>query len=765
MKSYTTLEFDKILNLVANYSKTSLGKEKVLNLEPLTDLVLVNQELKETEEALKIVTHLQAPPFGGIYNIKLTIEKGVKGALIQPHELNEIVSLLNAIEQIKRFMSNLEVKTPIINQYVDQLEELKDLKKEISRCIDDNGNVRDHASLALKQIRRDIHRKENDVKRKMNHILNDKSKMLTENSIMIRNNRFVLPVKQEYKNSLKGMIHDQSISGQTFFIEPQEVMEINNEISHLKAQENQEIERILKYLGSLVGNDAHLLEINVDVLTHLDFVFSKANYAKELDATLPIFNEEHIIELKQARHPLIPREEVVSNDITFDTGAEVLVITGPNTGGKTVTLKVIGLLTMMGQSGLFIPANEESKLGFYTKVFADIGDKQSIEQSLSTFSSHIHNIIDIVENIDHQSLVLLDEVGGGTDPKEGAALAIAILDYIYEKGATVVATTHYHELKEYSHEYDYVMNASVEFNMDTLKPTYRLLLGVPGHSNAIDISSELGLNSTITGKAKEFIVEHSDDSNKLISKLETELFELKKSQDYYQKLVDEMEQKTREIEKEKQRLEDASVKYIEDAKKESNRLVQDAQKQVDNMLKGLKDSNKAHEFLKQKQEMEKLKHETRELRKKETKEIDLRPGDEVEVLPFEQRGILVKKAGNKAWIVQMGAMQSKVEIDRIIFFQRKSKKKETMAPRRIKKRVSLELDLRGMRVLEALEALDKYIDDLVVARIDRASIIHGHGTGAVREAVRDYLKKNKQVTSFRYGGEGEGGLGVTVIHL
>ncbi|WP_216828876.1 endonuclease MutS2 [Alkalihalobacterium elongatum] len=777
------LEYKKMKKQLVEHVSSSLGRSKVEQLIPSTSIEEISQRQNETFEGTKVLRLKGQAPLGGIFDIRASVKRAGIGGALSPSELIEISSTIYGGRRFKHFIEDLTedgVEIPLLQKLAENIVPLTDLERAIKQCIDDYGEVLDSASPALRTIRHQIRSFESGIRSKLENIIRSSStqKMLSDALITIRNDRFVVPVKQEYRGSFGGIIHDQSASGATLFIEPQAVVTMNNQLREAKAKETKEVERILAELSAHVGEHTDDLLVYVDILGDVDFIFAKAHYSKRLNAVQPKLNTDGQVQLFQARHPLIPGDEVVPIDVELGKTFSSLIITGPNTGGKTVTLKTIGLLTLMAQSGLHIPAEEGSETAVFQSVFADIGDEQSIEQSLSTFSSHMVNIVDILKQVDHESLVLFDELGAGTDPTEGAALAIAILDHVYRCGARVVATTHYSELKGYAYNREGAMNASVEFDVETLRPTYRLLIGVPGRSNAFAISRRLGLSEEIIDLAKAQINTENSQIENMIASLE----ESKKSSEAEWvetiKLREEAEKLRNDLIEKLEQLEDEKDKVFAEAEKKAEEAVSKARQEADEVIKELrtlqKDANviKEHQLIEAKKRLEEaapnLQNKKKQQKiKKAAKQQELKPGDEVKVISFGQKGHIVEKVSDKEYQVQLGIMKMKVHIDDIQYVDR-PKLVETKPLATVKgnnHHVKPELDLRGQRYEEALIKLEKYLDDALLAGYHQVSIIHGKGTMALRKGVKEYLKKHRHVKSSRDGGMNEGGLGNTVVEF
>ncbi|MDG4656566.1 endonuclease MutS2 [Ectobacillus antri] len=781
-RTLRVLEYDKVKEQLMEHVASSLGREKVRELLPSTDYEEVVWLQNATDEGATVLRLKGHAPLGGVSDIRAQVKRAVIGSMLHPNELLDISTTLYGSRQMKQFIEDLVENgedLPILSTYADRLISLQALEKSINACIGDGGEVLDSASEKLRVIRGQIRGAEGRIREKLENMVrsSNASKMLSDAIVTIRNDRYVIPVKQEYRNVYGGIIHDQSASGQTLFIEPQVVVDLNNTLQEARVKEKQEIERILLMLTAEVANDSEIILENVEVLAELDFLFAKAAYAKRLKASKPKLNNNRYLKLFKARHPLIPMDVVVANDVELGGDFTTIVITGPNTGGKTVTLKTIGLSVLMAQSGLQIPALDGSEICVFQHVFADIGDEQSIEQSLSTFSSHMVNIVDILEQADFQSLVLFDELGAGTDPQEGAALAISILDEVHNRGARVIATTHYPELKAYGYNREKVVNASVEFDVNTLSPTYKLLLGVPGRSNAFEISKRLGLADRIITRARGYIGTDTNKVENMIAKLE----ESKRSAEEEWKEAEELRKQSEKLHKQLQQqiieFNEERDKMLLKAQQEAEAKVEEAKKEAEEVIRELRQLQKAqlanlkeHELIEAKSRLDAA---APTLVKKEVKPAKtpskrvLREGDEVKVLTFGQKGQLLERVNDSEWNVQIGILKMKVkESDMEYMSSPKQVEKKPLATVKGKDyHVSLELDLRGERYEDAMHRVEKYLDDAMLAGYPRVSIIHGKGTGALRQGVQAALKTHRGVKGFRYGDMGEGGLGVTVVEL
>jgi DNA mismatch repair protein MutS2 len=778
------LEYPKIIEQLGTHASSSLGKEKVMGLQPSFIYEKVNEAQKSTYEGLTVLRLKGHVPLGGIKDIRSSIKRAAIGGILNSTELNDIANTLYGGRQLKIFLEGVteDQALPILQSWNEQIASLKPLEQEIKSCIDDQGEVLDSASPTLRQLRSLIRSTENRVREKLNQMTKSTNiqKMLQDAIVTIRNDRYCLPVKQEYRVNFGGIVHDQSSSGATLFIEPEVVVAMNNQLREARLKEEREIEKILRELSLRISLEVESLSRNVEALAELDFIFAKARYGTQLKAVQPKLNQDGYFKLNKARHPLISDHDIVPISFDLGRGYTSLIITGPNTGGKTVTLKTLGLLTLMTCSGLAIPAEEGSEMAVVSSVFADIGDEQSIEQSLSTFSSHMTNIVRILEEMDHNSLVLFDELGAGTDPTEGAALAMAILDHVYQRGARVVATTHYSELKAYAYSKDTVINASVEFDVETLRPTYRLLVGVPGRSNAFSIAKRLGLSDSVIEQAKAQIGEDDTRVETMIASLEENRKIAEKEREEAESLRKEIEQLRLEIQKEEDQIEREKDKRIEVAEKKAKeyfaKTIQDAEKVISDLRESaLKQENvKEHVLIDAKKKLESLSQSVETQREKNTKGIKnvakgakkFNPGDEVHVHSFGQKGHIVEKVSEKEYLIQIGIMKMKVEKSQLEKVHREEK---VLTPKATVKTTSeatkMECDIRGQNVDEAVMHLDKYLDDAFLAGYHQVYVIHGKGTGLLRKGVQDYLKRHRGVKGMRLGGAGEGGSGVTVVEL
>lgn len=781
-RALKVLEFTKIKEQLFDHASSSLGRDKIKDLVPSTNFEEVVRLQAETDEAATVIRIKGNVPLTGIHDIRAHIKRSVIGGVLSAHELVHVASTIHASRQMKRFIEELaeeRTELPILVEQVSHIIPLTNLEHEIKHAIDESGEVLDSASDLLRSLRHQLRASESRIRERLESMIrsSNAAKMLSDAIVTIRNDRFVIPVKQEYRGHYGGIIHDQSSSGQTLFIEPQVIVQLNNQLQDIRVKEQLEVERILTELSAKTAEYESELKVIVDILANLDFIFAKAKYSKKIKASMPIMNDEGRIALYKARHPLIPIDEVVANDIMLGKDYTTIVITGPNTGGKTVTLKTLGLCSLMAQAGLQVPAQDGSELAVFDAVYADIGDEQSIEQSLSTFSSHMVNIVDILDRVDFNSLVLFDELGAGTDPQEGAALAISILDEVHRRGARVIATTHYPELKAYGYNREGVLNASVEFNVETLSPTYKLLLGVPGRSNAFEISKRLGLNDRVIDAARSHVSEDTNQIDKMIASLEESKRAAEREHEEARDFLKQAEKLHQDLQKQLIEYYDKKDTMMEKAAEKAADIVDEAKQEAEKVIRDLRKMRtekhadiKEHELIDAKKRLEQAAPEIKKSNKlanKKTKKHTFTPGDEVKVLTFGQKGTLVDKVSDNEWQVQIGILKMKVK-EKDMEYLSTPKQVETRPMAIVKGRdtlVKLELDLRGERYEDALMKVEKYIDDALLASYPRVSIIHGKGTGALRQGVQEYLKNLRSVKKIRFGEAGEGGSGVTIVEF
>lgn len=785
-KVLKTLEYDKIIDMLVEEADSALGKDSARRLRPSSDHGEIVAMQAETSHALTRLFHHGALSFHRLTDIRPSLVPLAKGGTLGAGELLRIGALLEAAKRAVEFDKKDE-ETDFLSGRFDGLQTFPEIRREISRCILSEDEISDDASSELKRIRRAIKTTNDKIREQLSVTVNSSGDMLRDNIVTMRNGRYCLPVKQEYKSAFQGMIHDQSSTGSTFFIEPMAIVKLNNDLAELAMKEQEEIERILASISSICAPETEGLERDVILLSELDFIFAKAKLSKKMQGSEPIFDDNYI-EIKKGRHPLIPRDRVVPIDVTLGKDYRLLIITGPNTGGKTVSLKTVGLFTLMGQAGLHIPAFDGSHLRVFHEVYADIGDEQSIEQSLSTFSSHMTNTVSILKRADKNTLALFDELGAGTDPVEGAALAISILDNLLQRNVTAMATTHYSELKIYALSTDHVENASCEFDVESLQPTYRLLIGVPGKSNAFAISSKLGISDEIIEKAKSLVDEDSKSFEDVVTGLESTRKELEQERAKAAAYREEIERQKKKLAEKNERIDKAKEKILRRANEEANEILQKAKDMADDSIRKYNkwmDGGKGNVS-----DMERQRSAIREQLKKTgeklaTKQKGNRPktapgklsiGDLVMVHSMGVKGTVMSLPNTKGkCFVQMGIMRSEVNADDLELLEeetlqnRKEQLRERSGAGKIKMmkslHVSSSINLIGKTVDEAIALLDKYLDDAYLAKLHQITIIHGVGTGALRNAVQAHLKKSKYIKTYRMGEYGEGGYGVTVAEF
>ncbi|KQL48650.1 recombination and DNA strand exchange inhibitor protein [Brevibacillus choshinensis] len=777
-----TLEYDKIVALLVDKATCTYGKEKAAELLPFMRMEEVNIAQRGTAEAATVLRLKGSVPLGGIRDIRGPVQRARLNAMLAPLELMDIASTVSAGRRLKHFVLDMcdDHELPLLRDQAERIEGLRELEMEIRRCVDESGDILDSASVELRQVRQEIRQLEARIREKLDSMTRSSSyqKMLMENIVTIRGDRFVIPVKQEYRHVFGGIVHDQSASGATLFIEPEVIVSMNNKLREQRLREEREVERILYLLTEQVAFAVEALIENVDALTELDFLFAKAQLAWSMKAICPRLNDRGYLNMRKARHPLIPRDVVVPVSVELGGEYQAIVVTGPNTGGKTVSLKTIGLLSLMTMAGLHIPAEEESEMTVFSSVFADIGDEQSIEQSLSTFSSHMKNIIHILETMDEKSLVLFDELGAGTDPTEGAALAMSIIDHVIESGARLVATTHYSELKAYAYDRPEVINASVEFDVETLRPTYRLLVGVPGRSNAFAIARRLGLPEAIIDVARGSISEEDNQVESMIASLERNRKSAEAERQKAEELRRDAEKLHRELEEERARFAEEKNKRMERAEDEARIAVQLAKEEAETIIRELREMMaegmeiKEHRLIDAKK---RLGNAVLELDKEKVKKpakavraTQIKVGDEVMVTSFGQKGTVLEKVSKEEFLVQIGIMKMKVKRDDMHVQNSVQQKQQATPYTSVKRRsdnIKMDLDLRGYNVEDGIREIDQFLDDALLAGLHSVSIIHGHGTGVLRKGVHEYLRHHRNVKSFRLGGQGEGGVGATIAEL
>lgn len=784
-KALITLEFNKIKDMLRSKAASALGKALIDDLQPSSDIEEIKLWQRETATAVSMVMKKGSLVLGGLRDLTDSIKRVNVGGILSIDELIAVGDFLYCARKAKDY-SQSESKNDdfeTLMTYFNGIICVPELEREIERCIVDGKEISDDASPALHSIRRNIRSANDRIRDQLNSIIHSPTykNMLQDSVITIRNDRYCVPVKQEYKNSFSGMIHDQSATGATVFMEPMSVVQLNNKIKELHSEEKKEIDRILAKLSENVYEHSGSIAADMDILAKLDFIFAKAELAIAMKATEPKLNTRGYINIKKARHPLLDSKSVVPTDIYLGKDFTTLLITGPNTGGKTVSLKTIGLFTLMGQSGLHISAFDNSELAVFEEVFADIGDEQSIEQSLSTFSSHMSNIVRILDNVTNNSLVLLDELGAGTDPTEGAALAIAIIQYLHDLGVRTAVTTHYSELKVYALTADGVENASCEFDVETLRPTYRLLIGVPGKSNAFAISQRLGLPEYIINQAKEVLSHEDVRFEDVITELEISKKAVETEKERAEEYRREAQRLRSEAEKQKQKLEKQRERILNEAREEARRTVSDAKDEADAIVKEIRklqrdgaNLNKIDDKRRQlKQKLTSMEPQSVRSLSEHIVPKDLKVGDRVYIHSLGQSGIVTSPPDNSGNVmIKTGIMRVKIGIEDLSLDNTKQQQPKQQSKRYSggfrntkAKDISPEVDLRGMMALEAIDKLDKYLDDAYLAGLERVTIIHGKGTGALRSAVQEYLRTNSHIKSYRAGLYGEGEAGVTIAEL
>ena len=775
------LEYNKILDIISNYCKTYIGKKYVLELRPSNNKNDVQSMLNETSQGVILIQRNSTPPLGEIADVTVYLKTLDSCGVLSIKALLEMQNILQMSFDLKDYF-NKDYINPIdfenLRQYFDNLYINPSIVATFEKSIVDEDTIADSASNKLQDIRKRKRRIEQDIRSKLNTILHSStySKFIRENIVTIRNGRFVIPVKEEYRSSIKGFIHDVSSSGSTVFVEPIAVFDLNNEISNLIIEENLEIERILQNLSGLLYPYTKELQQNVEIIGKLDFIFAKAHYSLDLHCSTPIINDEKYIDLKNARHPLIDQSVVVPSSIVLGKDFSCLVITGPNTGGKTVTLKTIGLLTAMACSGLNIPADESSSIFVFDNIFADIGDEQSISESLSTFSSHMSNIVNITNCATSNSLILLDELGSGTDPLEGANLAISILQYFVELGAIIVSTSHYQELKKYALVTPNFKNASVEFDIENLKPTYRLLIGIPGKSNAFAISRKLGLNENIISRASSMIDKDSVNLEDLLKSIYDSKSQVEDEKAKISVSLKEIEELKKNLKHQNSDVLNKEKELIANAKLEAKQILIDAKETANSIIKDINSASSASQANKLRNKL----NETISSIKTDSSSIEvshhiskeqIKPGLTVFVTNLNSNGVILSNISkNNTVQIQVGAMKMNVDIKFLQEAKSSSKQKNlsyVSTNKSISKSqsVSSELNILGLTVDEAIPIIDKYLDDCFIAKLSPVRIVHGKGTGALRNGVHKFLKSNKLVDSFRLGTFGEGEMGVTIVTL
>lgn len=785
-KVLKTLEYEKIIEHLVGFAGSVPGKELCQKLLPSADIEEIRTMQQETSLALSMIFQKGSVSFSGITDIRGSLKRLEVGSILNPKEILQICRLLEVCNRVKAYSrkENTEEEPNALDIMFDDLQPLTPLASEIRRCILSEDEISDDASSTLKSIRRSMGQINDKVHAQLASMVNGSDRTYLQDAVVtMRNGRYCLPVKSEYRGQIPGMIHDQSSTGSTIFVEPMAVMQLNNQLRELEIQEEKEIEVILANLSSQAAEYSEILDTDLMLLTKLDFIFARAQLSKSYNGSEPIFNEHGIVNIKQGRHPLLDKKSVVPIDIRIGKDFELLIITGPNTGGKTVSLKTVGLFTLMGQAGLHIPAFDKSELAVFTEVFADIGDEQSIEQSLSTFSAHMTNIVSILEKADEHSLVLFDELCSGTDPTEGAALAISILSSLHRRGIRVLATTHYSELKVFALTTAGVENGCCEFNVETLRPTYRLLIGVPGKSNAFAISSKLGLSDDIIEEAKTHLSDQDEDFESLISDLETGRKDLERQQEEAQRYKEEVEVLKKRLEQKQESMDASRERILREANEKAHAILREAKEYADTTIKNFnKFGKEGIDSRAMEQERSRLREKMNSVEKdmtlktksrssKALRPQDIHLGDSVRVLSMNLKGTVSSLPNTKGdLVVQMGILRSQVNINDIELIQdattsTPNKGRTGTGQIRMSKSssVGMEINLLGKTVDEALAELDKYLDDAYLSHMPSVRVVHGKGTGALRKAIHNYLRKQKHVASYRLGEFGEGDAGVTVV--
>ena len=788
-KALKSLEYYKIIQLLTEKASSPLGKELCRDLLPSVDLVQIQLMQAQTRDALSRLFQKGSISFGSVKDVRGSLKRLEIGSTLGIIELLSICSLLENTSRVKAYSRNERGDHPAdsLDEMFEQLSPLTPLSAEIRRCILSEDEISDSASPGLLKVRRSMKIANDRIHTQLTSLVNGGARNYLQDAVItMRNGRYCIPVKAEYKGQVPGMIHDQSSTGSTLFIEPMAIVRLNNDVRELELQEQKEIEVVLAELSNQAAAYTDQIRDDLEIMVQLDFIFARASLAMDMNGTEPIFNTEHKIRLKQARHPLIPRKKAVPIDLRLGDDFDLLVVTGPNTGGKTVSLKTAGLLTLMGQAGLHIPAMDRSQLSVFHQVYADIGDEQSIEQSLSTFSSHMTNVVSFLKEADSDSLVLFDELGAGTDPTEGAALAISILSYLHEKGIRTMATTHYSELKVYALTTPGVENACCEFNVETLRPTYRLLIGVPGKSNAFAISSKLGLPDFIIEKAKQQISEQDESFEDVLTSLENSRVTIENERAQIEAYKEQIEVLKKQLETKQERLDERRDKILKNANEEAKRILAETKEYADQTMKLF------HKFQKDHVDTAAVEKERQNIRarmnkadnalsikaapkepKKKLSAKDLSLGDMVRILSMNLTGTISSRPDSKGFLfVQTGIIRSKVHISDLELVDEpvisSSALQKTGAGKiRMSKSssVSTEINLLGKTVDEAIAILDKYLDDAYLAHLSKVRVVHGKGTGALRKGVHDYLRRNKRVASYRLGEFGEGDAGVTIVEF
>lgn len=780
-KILETLEFARITAKLQDLAITAPAKERAAKLLPSGDYERVQKQLDQTFALSSLLRVKGNLPLTDFQDVRPSTKRLSVKANLNAKELGNLLLVLTLANDINGFMEEVdeEIDLSSIDEILDELDVPDTLFQELKKSVDYDGEVLDTGSTALARLRHDMRSNEEEIKAKMEgYTKGNSSKYLSEAIVTIRDDRYVIPVRQENRGKFGGVVHDQSASGQTLFIEPEAVLNLNNRQQNLLAQERQEIHRILKSLSNLARTEIDRLNAIASALTELDFLQAKAKLAKQMKASQPKLSHDHSLNLLKARHPLIDPDKVVPNDIQLGQKFDTMLITGPNTGGKTITLKTAGLLQLMAQSGLFIPAEEGSTVGVFKQVYADIGDEQSIEQSLSTFSSHINDIVYIMKHVNKETLVLIDEIGAGTDPEEGSSLAISILDFLRKKEAKIMVTTHYPELKLYGYNRERTTNASMEFDLKTLSPTYHLQIGIPGHSNAFAIARRLGMREDVVQNAQSLMKDSDSDINKMIERLNEQTKAATSARNHLETSLDRANKLQIKLQDALDWYNQRVQKQLDFAQERANEIVAKRRKKADQIIKDLENQHgniRENKLIDAKGELNKLERQEannlahNKVLQREKRRHHVSVGDKVKVLSYGQTGTITKKLSDHEYEVQIGIIKSKVS-DRDVEKISNESKQKTQPVRATsgtlrRNNAHSELDLRGQRYDEAMTNLDRYIDSVLLAGLDYVTIIHGIGTGAIRKGVWQYLRSSSHVKSFNYAPANEGGNGATIVHL
>lgn len=784
------MEFDQVKHELGRYLVSAAGKHELSTLTPSADHDQIQYWLDETTDGADILRLTGSIPIPKLKNIQPQLKRLRINANLNGTELAQITKVLQTSMSVKNFFAEFKeqqkIELRVINESVQQLITIPTITKRLIQSIDPDGRVTDEASTKLHGIRQLINKTEAEIHQRMERFTQGKNaKYLSDAIVTVRNDRYVVPVLARYRNKFGGVVHDQSASGQTLYIEPAAVVEYNNRLRQAQIEEKQAILEVLAELSALISPYRSEIAANAKILGHLDFINAKARFARDHKDSLPLLSTDNQVIIRQARHPLIDPQKVVANDIKIGDEYQSIVITGPNTGGKTITLKTFGLIQMMGQAGLFIPAQEGSTIAVFDNIYADIGDEQSLEQNLSTFSGHMENVKSILERITSRSLVLLDELGAGTDPKEGAALAMSILDYIASKGSTVVITTHYPELKVYGYDRPETINASMEFDQETLKPTYHLLLGIPGRSNGIEIAQRLGINQMIIDESKSLVSEDSQDLNQMIGELVEQRKAAREEKERLEKLLVANRKKQTDLTTKLERFNEQRDSLLAKARNEANHEVSVAKKKADRIIHHLRQLEisqagnvKENELIDAQGALNALHREDPRLKKnavlrRAKEKHDLHVGDAVLVKSYGQQGELLSKRGKHKWEVQIGILRMEIDENDLEKISHKQLRKEERAKEKVSsgvrttqtRQTSARLDLRGHRYEQAMSELSAFIDHALLNNLSSVTIIHGKGTGALRKGTQEYLRSNPRVKSFDYAAPNNGGDGATIVNL